>query len=77
VSVLHKLPDFFAKENHHPLSRLKVSYQNGSGFIFVEHQAFQPLDSFSDTVSYRDGKEVEEPSEKQTKGQTKAQRGVG
>jgi len=40
----------------------------------VEHQAFQPLDSFSDTVSYRDGKEVEEPGEKQTKDKPKPKR---
>ena len=76
VSVLHKLPDFFAKETTTRFHDLKVSYQNGSGFIFVEHQAFQPLDSFSDTVSYRDGKEVEEPSEKQTKDKPKPKEGL-
>jgi len=42
----------------------------------VEHQAFQPLDSFSDTVSYRDGKEVEEPGEKQTKDKPKPKEGL-
>jgi VWFA-related protein len=67
VSVIHKLPDFFAKETTNRFHDLKVSYQSGSAPIFVEHQAFQPLDSFSDMVSYRDGKEAEEPGEKQTK----------
>jgi hypothetical protein len=42
----------------------------------VEHQAFQPLDSFSETVSYRDGKEVEEPSENQTRIKPKPRDGL-
>ena len=67
VSAIHKLPDFFARETTTRFHDLKVSYLSGSGFIFVEHQAFQPLDSFSDTVSYRDGKEVDEPSENHAK----------
>jgi hypothetical protein len=33
----------------------------------AEHQAFQPLDSFGDTVYYRDGKEVEEPNQTKRK----------
>jgi hypothetical protein len=49
---------------------------SGSAPIFVEHQAFQPLDSFSDTVSYRDGKEVEESSGKQTSTNPKPKEGL-
>jgi VWFA-related protein len=77
VSAIHKLPDFFARQTTTRFHDLKVSYvYPGSAPVFVEHQAFQPLDSFSDTVSYRDGKEVEEPSENQTKIKPKPKDGL-
>jgi len=77
VSAIHKLPDFFARETTTRFHDLKVSYvYPGSAPVFVEHQAFQPLDSFSDTVSYRDGKEVEEPSETQAKAKPKPKQGL-
>jgi VWFA-related protein len=77
VSVLHRLPDFFARETTTRFHDLKVSYvYPGSAPVFVEHQAFQPLDSFSDSVSYRDGKEVEESSEKQTRIKPKPKEGL-
>jgi hypothetical protein len=77
VSAIHKLPDFFAQETTTRFHDLKVSYvYPGSAPVFVEHQAFQPLDSFNDMVSYRDGKEVEEPSEMQTKTKPKPRIGL-
>ncbi|MGD0628697.1 MAG: VWA domain-containing protein [Terracidiphilus sp.] len=77
VSAIHKLPDFFARQTTTRFHDLKVSYvYPGSAPVFVEHQAFQPLDSFSDTVSYRDGKEVEEPSGNQTRIKPKPKDGL-
>jgi hypothetical protein len=68
VSAIRKLPDFFARQTTTRFHDLKVSYLSpGSAPVVVEHQAFQPLDSFTDTVYYRDGKEVEEPNQKQPK----------
>jgi VWFA-related protein len=68
VSAIHKLPDFFARQTTTRFHDLKVSYLSpGSAPVVLEHQAFQPLDSFSDTVYYRNGKEVEETSEKEQK----------
>jgi hypothetical protein len=68
VSTIHKLPDFFTRQTTSRFHDLKVSYFSpGSAPVIVEHQAFQLLDSFSDTVFYRDGKEVEEPSGSQAK----------
>ena len=68
VSAIHKLPDFFARQTTTRFHDLKVSYLSpASAPVVVEHQAFQPLDSFSSTVYYRDGKEVEEPNQKQQK----------
>jgi len=68
VSANRKLPDFFARQTTTRFHDLKVSYvYPGSAPVFVEHQAFRPLDNFSATVSYRDGKDVEEASEKQAR----------
>jgi VWFA-related protein len=69
VASIHKLPDFFAQETTNRFHDLKVSYMSSvSAPVIVEHQAFQPLDNTSDTVSYRNGQEVEEPAGKQPKG---------
>jgi VWFA-related protein len=63
VRAIQKLPDFFARQTTTRFNDLKISYLSpASAPIFVEHQSFQPLDTFSDTVSYRDGKETEELS---------------
>ena len=77
VNAIHKLPDFFAQETTTRFHDLKISYLSpASAPIFVEHQAFQPLDRFSDTVSYREGKEVEEASGNQTKIKPKPKDGL-
>jgi hypothetical protein len=68
VSSIHKLPDFYAQQTTKRFHDLKVSYLGAASTpVVVEHQPFQALDSFSDTVYYRDGKEVEEASQKQQK----------
>ncbi len=68
VSAIHKLPDFFARQTTTRFHDLKISYLSPASLpVVVEHQAFQPLDSFSDTVYYRDGKEVDETNQKQQK----------
>jgi len=68
VNAIHKLPDFFARQTTTRFHDLKVSYLSpGSAPVVLEHQAFQPLDSFTNTVYYRDGKEVAEPNQKQQK----------
>jgi hypothetical protein len=64
ATSIHKLPDFFARQTTNRFHDLKVSYPTNEPVI-LEHQAFHPLDSFSDTVYYRNGKEAEETSEKQ------------
>lgn len=61
---LHRFPDFFARKTITRFHDLKISYPTTEPVI-LEHQAFQFLDSSSDTVYYRDGKEVEEAGEKQ------------
>jgi hypothetical protein len=77
VSTIHKLPDFFARQATTRLHDLKVTYlSQGSAPIVIEHQAFQPLDSFSDTVYYRDGKEVEEANQKQQKSNPQTKQGL-
>jgi hypothetical protein len=63
---IHKLPDFFARKTTTRFHDLKVSYVTDEPII-REHQAFQLLDSFSDTVYYRNGQEVEETNEKHPK----------
>ncbi len=77
VAAIHKLPDFFARQTTTRFHDLKVSYPTPISVpVIVEHQAFQPLDSFSETVYYRDGKEVEEPTQKQQSDQTKPRTGL-
>jgi len=77
VNRIHKLPDFFAQETTTRFHDLKISYLSpASAPIFVEHQAFQPWNRFSDTVSYREGKEVEEASGNQTKIKPKPKDGL-
>jgi hypothetical protein len=77
VGAIHKLPDFFARQTTTRFHDLKVTYLSpGSAPIVVEHQAFQPLDSYSGTVYYRDGKEVEEASQKQQKDKPQAKLGL-
>jgi len=68
VSAIHKLPDFYTRQTTTRFHDLKISYLSPASLpVVVEHQAFQPLDSYSDTVSYRDGKEVEEANQKNQK----------
>lgn len=66
AGYIPKLPDFFARQTTIRFHDLKVSYFSGaSDPVIVEHQAFQPLDTFIDTISYANGHEVEESNEKQ------------
>jgi VWFA-related protein len=61
MSSIHKLPDFYAQQTTTRFHDLKVSYLSPvSAPVIVEHQAFHPLDNFSGTVYYRNGKEEEE-----------------
>ena len=63
VASVHKLPDFFARQTINRFHDLKVLYPTSTPII-LEHQVFRPLDSFDDTVYYRNGEEVEETIEK-------------
>ena len=68
MSSIHKLPDFFARQTTNRFHDLKISHLGPvAAPLIYEHQPFQPLDNFSDTVYYRNGKEVQEPSTNQTK----------
>jgi len=61
VASVHKLPDFFARQTTNRFHDLKVSFLSPvSDPIVLEHQPFQPLDSFSNTIYYRNGHEEEE-----------------
>jgi hypothetical protein len=61
VASIHKLPDFFARQTTNRFHDLKVSFLSpASDPIILEHQAFQLLDSFSNTIYYRNGHEEEE-----------------
>jgi hypothetical protein len=63
VSAIQKLPDFFARQTTTRFHDMKAPHlSRASAPAGVEHQAFQLLDSFSDTVYYRNGQEVAEPS---------------
>jgi len=77
VASIHKLPDFFARQTTNRFHDLRVvrSSQDAIPNIY-EHQAFRPLDNFSDTVYYRDGKEVEEASEDQAKSKPRPRNGL-
>jgi len=64
MSSIHKLPDFYAQQTTNRFHDLKVSYLSPvSAPVIVEHQAFHLLDNFSNTVYYRNSKEVEEAKE--------------
>jgi VWFA-related protein len=63
IASIQRFPDFFARQTTNRFHDLKVSYPTSEPTI-RENQAFQLLDSFSDTVSYRNGQEVEETTEK-------------
>jgi hypothetical protein len=77
VSAIHKLPDFFARQTTTRFHDLKVSYLSpGSAPVVAEHRAFQILDSFTDTVFYRDGKEVDESNSKQQDEKPRAREGL-
>jgi len=66
VASVHKLPDFFARQTTNRFHDLKVSYSSSDSEPDIfEHQVFRPLDSFSNTVYYRNGQEVDETSERQ------------
>jgi hypothetical protein len=68
ATSIPRLPDFFARQTTNRFHDLKVSYFSpASDPVILEHQAFQLLDSFSDTVYYRNDQEVEETNEKQPK----------
>lgn len=67
VAYIHKLPDFFARQTtnrFHDLMFVRLS--PFSDPVVREHQEFHPLDSFSNTVYYRNGAEEEETNKKQT-----------
>lgn len=64
MASINKMPDFFARQTTNRFHDLKISYLSPvSAPVVVEHQGFRPLDSFSNTVYYRSGKEVEEAKE--------------
>jgi len=66
MASIHKLPDFYARQTTYRFHDLKIVYLSPAATPnFYEHQAFRPLDNFSDTVYYRNDKEVEEPTQDQ------------
>jgi hypothetical protein len=69
------LPDFLARKTTTRFHDLKVSYVTEEPII-REHQAFQFLDTFSNPVYYRNGKEVEETNEKHPKIKTRLENGM-
>jgi hypothetical protein len=65
ASSVHKFPDFFAQQSTNRFHDLKVSYLSPvSDPVILERQAFHPLDSFTSTIYYRNGREVEETDDK-------------
>jgi len=67
VASIQKFPDFVARETTNRFHDLKLTtFSTDAEPIIMERQPFQPLDSFSNTVYYRDGKEVADASEKTT-----------
>ncbi len=75
ATSIHKLPDFFARQTTNRFHDLKVSYPINEPVI-LENQAFHPLDSFSNTIYYRNGQEVEETNEKQPKIKSRPRNGL-
>jgi VWFA-related protein len=77
VSAIHKLPDLFARQTTIRFHDMKVTHLSSSSeLVILEHQAFQPLDSFGNTVYYRDGKEFREADQKQQKDQPRSRDGL-
>lgn len=67
AASVHKLPDFFARQTTRRFHDLKVSNPSSTSEPDIfEHQAFRPLDNFSDTVYYRNGQELEETNQEQS-----------
>ena len=65
IASIQKFPDFVARETTNRFHDLKLTTFSGDAEpVILERQPFQPLDSFSNTVYYRDGKEVAVASEK-------------
>ena len=68
VASIDKLPDFFAEKTTTRFHDLRVlDLSEDAAPIVREHQAFQLLDSFSNSVYYRNGQEVDETNGKQRK----------
>jgi VWFA-related protein len=67
AASIPKLPDFFAQQTTTRFHDMKVSHPSAAKApVVLEHQAFQPLDSYSDIIYYRSGAEVEEANASQT-----------
>jgi hypothetical protein len=77
AASIHKFPDFFARQTTSRFHDLKVSFLSPvSDPVILEHQAFQPLDTFSDAIYYRNGHEVEETNEKKPKIKSRPRTGL-
>lgn len=65
IASIQKFPDFFARETTNRFHDLKfTSFSSDAEPITLEHQPFQPLDTFTNTVYYRNGQEVVDTTEK-------------
>jgi hypothetical protein len=65
IASIQKFPDFFARQTTNRFHDLKLSYfSTNPEPIILERQPFQPLDSFTNTVYYRNGQEVVDTTEK-------------
>jgi hypothetical protein len=76
VAAVHKLPDFFARKTTTRFNDLKVSYLSPTEPVIVEHQPFQYRDTLRDTVYYRNGQEVDEAKENETKAKSRPRNGL-
>ena len=77
VASIHKLPDFSAEKTTTRFHDLKVlELSEGSAPIIREHQPFQLIDSFSNSVYYRNGQEVDEANGKQGKTLSRVSNGM-
>ena len=64
IASIQKFPDFFARETTNRFHDLKLtSFSSDAEPVILERQPFEPLDSFNNTVYYRNGREVEETAE--------------
>jgi len=69
IASAQKFPDFFARQTTNRFHDLKlVSFSSDAEPVILERQPFQPLDSFTSAVYYRNGQEVEETTEKPHQG---------